>query len=95
MARQANEYSAAELELILSLAPTADNLRRLGSVLGRSQSALELVYRAAFGHGSFPEGKAFNRKVLAAKTALGIAIGRKTPRRRGDVLSKEKGHAEA
>jgi hypothetical protein len=82
------EYREGELELILSLAPTADNIQRLSQVLSRSKPALELVYRAAFGHGSFPEGKAFNRKVLAAKKTLGIAVGIKKPRsaRRGTAL---------
>jgi len=77
-----HEYREGELELILSLAPTSENIQRLTKVLGRSESALQLVYRAAFGHGAFPEGKAFNRKVLAAKKSLGIAIGRKNPRKR-------------
>ena len=74
-------YRESELELILSLAPTADNIQRLGKVLGRSESALHLVYRAAYGNGAFPEGGSFNRKVLAAKLTLGLAFGRKTPRK--------------
>jgi len=81
MSRTAShDYREGELELILSLAPTSENIQRLAKVLGRSESALQLVYRAAFGHGSFPQGKAFNRKVLAAKKKLGIALGRKNPR---------------
>jgi hypothetical protein len=75
------EYREGELELILSLAPTAENLQRLAKVLGRSESALQLVYRAAYGHGAFPQGKAFNAKVLTAKHNLGIELGRKTPRK--------------
>ena len=76
-----HEYREGELELILSLAPTSENIQRLAKVLGRSESALQLVYRAAFGHGAFPEGKAFNQKVFAAKQTLGIAVGLKTPRK--------------
>ncbi len=76
-----HQYREGELELILSLAPTAENIQRLAKVLDRSESALQLVYRAAFGRGAFPEGKAFNQKVLAAKKALGIAVGLKTPRK--------------
>lgn len=81
MARtKGKEYQEGELELILSLAPTLENIKRLSSVLGRSESAVKLVYRSAFGYGSFPEGEAFNRKVHLAKERLGIELGRKTPR---------------
>src|SRR6478735_9003721 len=83
------EYREGELELILSLAPTSENLQRLAKVLGRSESALQLVYRAAFGHGVFPEGKAFNRKVLAAKKTLGIDVGRKNLRKQSAVETPE------
>lgn len=79
---QNHEYSTAELELILSLAPTRENIKRLSTVLNRSEPAMQIVYRAAFGHGNFPEGKAFNRKVLAAKKALGIAVGLQTQRKK-------------
>jgi hypothetical protein len=85
------EYRVGELELILSLAPTSENIQRLAKVLGRSESALHLVYRAAFGgHGAFPEGKAFNRKVLAAKRVLGIVVGRKTQRKKSANLKYAK-----
>lgn len=76
------EYREGELELILSLAPTSEIIQRLAEVLWRSESAVQLVYHAAFGHGAFPEGKAFNRRVLAAKKVLGIAVGRRNPRKR-------------
>ena len=79
--RKSIQYRDGELELILSLAPTADNLLRLSKVLGRSESAIQLVYRAAYSHGRFPEGKTFNRKVLEAKTSLGIELGRKNERK--------------
>ncbi len=73
-------YRDGELELILSLAPTAENIKRLSGVLGRSEDALKLVYRRAFGFGRFPEGKAFGRKVLDAKNRLGIDFGPMTER---------------
>lgn len=76
------EYSEEEMDLILSLAPTSENIRRLSKVLGRSEAAVTLVYRSAFGYGGFPEGEAFNRKVLKAKERLGIELGRKTPRKK-------------
>ena len=77
-----HEYREGELELILSLAPTSENIQRLGKVLGRSESALQLVYRAAFGNGVFPKGEAFNQKVFAAKKTLGIAVGLKRSRQK-------------
>lgn len=80
MKKPNQQYREGELELILSLAPTADNIRRLAKVLARSESALQLVYRAAFGYGTFPEGRAFNRKVIAAKRNIGINFGRKSLR---------------
>jgi hypothetical protein len=78
--KSSHEYLEGELELILSLAPTSENIQRLAKVLNRSESALQLVYRAAYGHRTFPEGRSFNRKVFAAKRKLGLGIGRKTPR---------------
>lgn len=77
---KSKEYREHEMELILSLAPSADNIRRLSAVLGRSASAIQLVYRAAFGYGAFPEGTAFNVKVLQAKNSVGIQLGRRSPR---------------
>jgi hypothetical protein len=75
------EYTEAEMDLILSLSPTAENIDRLTKVLGRRKTALDIIYIAAFGGSKFPLGKAINRKVLAAKKRLGIVVGRKTPRR--------------
>ncbi|GEM_PF-2626295 len=93
MARSiSREYREGELELILSLAPTAENIQRLSKVLGRSESAVQLVYRCAFGYGAFPEGKAFNRKVLAAKQSLGIELGRKSPRKTPTEKENAKPH---
>lgn len=75
-------YREGELEIILSLPPTSNNIQWLSSALGRSRNAIEVVYRFAFGHGSFgKEAKSMDSKVLAAKKRVGIAIGRKTPRK--------------
>jgi hypothetical protein len=41
-------YRAGELELILSVAPTKENIGRLASSLGRSESAIEIVFRIAY-----------------------------------------------
>jgi hypothetical protein len=76
------QYRDGELEVILSLPPTSSNIRWLSSALQRSESAIRVVYRFAFGHGSFGKSaRSMDAKVLAAKKRVGIAIGRKTPRR--------------
>jgi hypothetical protein len=81
--RTVKPYRDGELEVILSLPPTAANIRWLSSALGRSESAIRVVYRFAFGHGSFgKQAKSMDTKVLAAKKRVGIGIGRKTPRNR-------------
>lgn len=75
-------YKYGELEIILSLPPTSNNIRWLSSALERSESAIHIVYRFAYGHGSFgKDAKAMDAKVLAAKRQVGIAIGRKTLRK--------------
>jgi hypothetical protein len=74
-------YKAGELEVILSLAPTASNIRWFAILLDRSEDAVALVYRIAFEHG--PLGKdapVQERKIIEAKRAAGIGIGRRHPR---------------
>jgi len=80
MAGRTNKpYKDGELDVILSLAPTADNVQRLSSLLERSEEAIKIVYRIAFEHGPFAhEARAQTRKILEAKKRVGIAIGRKT-----------------
>ncbi|HEU6448926.1 MAG TPA: hypothetical protein VFV23_10865 [Verrucomicrobiae bacterium] len=78
MKTQIRTYKQSELALILSVAPTKQNIQNLTDALGRSESAIKLVYRRAYGHGSFPNGKSFGKKVLAAKQQVGIDLGRKT-----------------
>ena len=45
-----------ELELILSLAPTAQNIRNLASVLDRSEDAVKIVYEIAYQRKPFGTG---------------------------------------
>lgn len=82
--KRANKpYKEGELEVMLSLPPTAANVRWLSTLLDRSEDAIKIVYRIAFDHGRFGQGAAIQRKVLEAKRRLGICIGRKTPRQQG------------
>ena len=74
-------YQDGELEVILSLAPTSENIARLGRLLGRSEGAIEVVYKIAFEHGPFGQGATIQeRKIMQAKKRVGIRIGRKTSR---------------
>jgi hypothetical protein len=82
--RKNNPYEPGELEVILSLAPTELNIRYLSELLGRSQAAIEVVYKIAFEHGPFGKDAGIQEaKVLAAKRRVGIAIGRKKVRPSG------------
>jgi hypothetical protein len=68
------QYREGELELILSLAPTRENRRRLALSLGRSEKAIEIVYRIAYRPGQ-PFGQSADtqrKKIEAAKRRLGF-----------------------
>jgi hypothetical protein len=84
MATRTNRpYLPGELEVILSLAPTKQNIVWLATLLNRSEAAIAIVYKQAFEHGPF--GASANiqvQKIVAAKKRVGIAIGRKTMARR-------------
>ena len=82
MAKRKNEkYKDGELETILSLVPTKDNIARLSALLERSEQAIRIVYRIAYQHGSFgKDAKAQEKNVLAAKKKVGIVLGRSKPR---------------
>lgn len=74
-AHRGETYRKGELELILTLAPTRENIERLSSSLGRSASAIEIVYRIAYRPGE-PFGKLAaiqRRKIASAKARLGFA----------------------
>jgi len=78
-ARKGKDYQPGELEVILSLAPTDNNIDFLATLLKRSKGAIEIVYKIAFEHGPF--GTTANKqigKILEAKKRVGIAIGRTT-----------------
>lgn len=80
MAGRTNKpYKDGELDVILSLAPTADNIHRLSRLLERSEEAIQIVYKIAFEQGPFAQAATVQmRKILEAKNRVGIAIGRKT-----------------
>lgn len=82
MAQRKNvPYRPGELEVILSLAPTKQNIKWLAMLLERSEPAIELVYKIAFEHGPFgQDAEVQTRKVLAAKRSVGIVLGRKRMR---------------
>ena len=79
MAKRKNvPYGPGELEVILSLAPTDINIRHLSELLGRSEAAIQVVYKIAFEHGPFGKDADIQReKIMAAKRRVGIAIGRR------------------
>jgi hypothetical protein len=80
--RKNEPYKSGELEVILSLAPTKNNIQYLSELLDRSKEAIEIVYRIAYEHGPFGEHADIQeKKVIQAKNRVGIAIGRKKPRK--------------
>src|SRR5690349_13868645 len=81
MPNRTNNPYKGELEVILSLAPTSDNIERLSKLLERSHSAIEIVYKIAFEHGPFGQRATVQeRKIVEAKERVGIKIGRKNSR---------------
>jgi hypothetical protein len=74
-------YKPGELEVILSLPPTSANIRWLALLLERSEDAIAFVYRIAFEHGRLgKKARVQERKIMEAKRAVGIGIGRKRTR---------------
>lgn len=79
--RTGKPYKEGELEVILSLAPTKENIKWLSVLLERSEEAIEIVYKIAFEHGPFGENADIQeRKIIEAKERVGICIGRKKSR---------------
>jgi hypothetical protein len=71
-------YRPGELEVILSLAPTKQNIEFLAQLLERSPKAIQIVYKHAFEHGPFGIDAGIQAaKILLAKRRVGIDIGRK------------------
>jgi hypothetical protein len=76
-------YKPGELEVVLSLAPTNQNIRWLATLLERSEDAIQIIYKQAFEYGPFGKtAKIQEKKILAAKKRVGIAIGRRKRRLR-------------
>lgn len=72
-------YRDGEVDIILSLASTPENIHNLSLLLERSGEAIQIVYEIAFEHGPFAHAPTVQmRKILEAKKRVGIAIGRKT-----------------
>jgi hypothetical protein len=79
--RTGKPYKEGELEVILSLSPTKQNIKWLSLLLERSEEAVEIVYKIAFEHGPFGENADIQeRKIIEAKERVGISIGRRKPR---------------
>lgn len=77
--RKNEQYRPGELETILNMAPTKANIRWLSLLLERSEGAIEIVYKIAFEHGPFGRQAGVQvEKILAAKSRVGIKIGRKS-----------------
>jgi hypothetical protein len=77
-ARTNNPYKDGELEVILSLPPTSNNIFWLSKLLERSEDAIKIVYKIAFEHGPFAKGATIQqRKIAVAKKRVSIGIGRK------------------
>lgn len=84
--RSGEQYKDGELEVILSLSPTTANIKWLSLLLERSTASIEVVYKIAFEHGPFGKDAGIQeRKIIEAKQRVGIAIGRKTPRKQPEV----------
>ncbi len=77
------QYKPGELEVILSLAPTKNNIAILSLLLDRSESAIEIVYKIAYECGPFGKNAGIQeQKIIQAKNRIGIKIGRKRPVKR-------------
>lgn len=79
--RTGKPYKEGELEVILNLSPTNQNIKWLSLLLERSEEAIEIVYKIAFEHGPFGGNADIQeRKIIEAKERVGISIGRRKPR---------------
>jgi hypothetical protein len=74
--RKGHEYSDGELEIILSLVPTDQNIGHLARLLERSDDAIRIVYKQAYEKRDFGKTAiAQRKKVKEVKVHLGISIG--------------------
>jgi len=75
--RKGEAYKEGELEVILSMAPTVNNIKWLSLLLGRTPEAIGIVYKIAYEHGPFGKDAGIQeRKIIEAKERVGVAIGR-------------------
>ena len=72
--RKGHEYSDGELEIILSLVPTDQNIGHLARLLERSDDAIRIVYKQAYEKRDFGKTAIAQRK-KEVKVHLGISIG--------------------
>ncbi len=83
--RTGNPYKEGELGVILSLAPTKDNIFWLSKLLERSEQSIQIVYKIAFEHGPFGKDSGIQeKKIIEAKERIGLVIGRKKPRKQAE-----------
>ena len=76
--RKGKEYKEGELEVILSLPPTKQNIHWLSKLLERSEQSIQIVYKIAFEHGPFGKDSGIQeKKIIEAKERIGLEIGRK------------------
>ena len=81
--RKNKPYDPGELEVILSLVPTKANITQLSKLLKRSEGAIKIVYKMTYEMGPFGKNADIQEeKILAAKKAVGIDIGRSKSRRK-------------
>ena len=72
--RKGAQYHEGELDVILSLAPTDANVTNLARLLDRSEEAVRLVYRIAYGRlvPGKDKDKTQWRKIRSAMARIGI-----------------------
>lgn len=82
IAKAFDPYRQEEVNLILSLSPTHQNVKNLAGSLGRSEDAIRAIYKLAYSGKwlkksveRFGGGANIIDKIGTAKKALGIIIG--------------------
>lgn len=79
--RKGQQYKEGELEVILSLPPTKQNIKWLSILLERSEKSIQVVYKIAYEYGPFGKDAGIQeKKIIEAKERIGLEIGRKKPR---------------
>lgn len=80
MNRKNKPYLDGELEVILKVAPTVENIRWLSIAFDRSEEGIKKVFEIAFGVPPLDQKKDIQaQKVFEAKKRVGIVVGRQTP----------------